>query len=128
LALSLNSQAILDSLAQAYVLKEGSVGPPTQYLGAQVGRFVHQNDPQQKEYWSMSSETYWKEAICNVQNWLVANNFPPLKTRASSVLPSNYCPELDSSEYCDPECAQYYQEMVVVLRWLVELGRVNIST
>jgi hypothetical protein len=51
-----------------------------------------------------------------------------LKTRAPSVLPSGYRPELDASDYCDEELGQYYLEQIGVLRWLVELGRMNICT
>jgi Reverse transcriptase (RNA-dependent DNA polymerase) len=127
LAVSLKPQAILDGLSDHYVLKEGSVGPPTQYLGAQVSRFSHPHEPE-KEYWAMSSEKYGKEAIRNVRNWLEANGLPGLKSRASSVLPSNYRPELDCTDYCDAKLGQYYQEMIGVLRWLVELGRVNVCT
>jgi hypothetical protein len=76
--------------------------------------------------WSLSSEKYVKEAIRNVQNWLTDHNMKPLKTRAPSVLPSGYRPELDATEYCDDELANYYQQQIGVLRWTVELGRINI--
>jgi hypothetical protein len=76
--------------------------------------------------WSLSSEKYVKEAIRNVQNWLTDHNMKPLKTRAPSVLPSGYQPELDATDYCDDELANYYQQQIGVLRWAVELGRINI--
>jgi hypothetical protein len=76
--------------------------------------------------WSLSSEKYVKEAIRNVQNWLTDHNMRPLKARAPSVLPSGYRPELDATEYCDDELANYYQQQIGVLRWAVELGRINI--
>jgi hypothetical protein len=76
----------------------------------------------------MSSETYVKEAIRNVQNWLSENNHKPLKSKVTTVLPSGYRPELDATDYCDDELANYYQQQVGVLRWAVELGRINICT
>ena len=36
LAISENPQNLLDALAEVYVLKEGSVGAPTRYLGADI--------------------------------------------------------------------------------------------
>jgi hypothetical protein len=39
-----------------------------------------------------------------------------LKTRASSVLPSGYRPELDTSPYCNDDEANYYQQQIGVLR------------
>jgi hypothetical protein len=74
----------------------------------------------------MSSETYLKEAIRNVRNWLRDRN-QELKLRASSVLPSNYRPELDGTDYCNEEESTYYQQQIGVLRWAVELGRIDIT-
>jgi hypothetical protein len=74
LAISMTSKDILNQLDQHYVLKPGSVGKPTQYLGAQIGEFRIPSDPE-KIRWSMSSEKYVKEAIRNVQDWLAENNF-----------------------------------------------------
>jgi hypothetical protein len=39
----------------------------------------------------------------------------PLKKRALSVLPSEYRPELDATEYFDDELANYYQQQIGVL-------------
>jgi hypothetical protein len=108
-------------------LKPGSFDKPTQYLGAQIGEYRLPDEPE-KVCWSMSSEKYVKEAIRNVQHWLEENNYKPLKTRAPSVFPSGYRPELDASDYCDEETANYYQQQIGVLRWAVELGRINICT
>jgi hypothetical protein len=47
-------------------------------------------------------------------------------TRASSVLPTGYRPELDTTAYCNDEDASYYQQQIGVLRWAVELGRIDI--
>lgn len=125
LAMSCNPALILNSLDQHYVLKPGSIGKPTQYLGAQIGEFRIPDEPE-KIRWSMSSEKYVKEAIRNVSNWLEEHNLPPLKSKAPSVLPSTYRPELDVSEFCSAELAHYYQQQIGVLRWAVELGRINI--
>jgi hypothetical protein len=125
LAISMDPKAVLNCLDQHYILKPGLIGKPLQYLGSQVGDYCFQEEPE-KTRWSMASEKYVKEAICNVQNWLEENNYKPLKTHAPSVLPSGYRPELDASDYCDDEMAQYFQQQIGVLRWAVELGRINI--
>jgi hypothetical protein len=44
------------------------------------------------------------------------------------VLQSGYRAELDTSPYCDDEEANYYQQQIGVLRWAVELGRIDIHT
>jgi hypothetical protein len=70
---------------------------------------------------------YVKEAIRNVQNWLELHKWARLKSKAPSVLPSGYRPEIDASELCRSKLAHYYQQQIGVLRWTVELGRVNIN-
>lgn len=125
LVLSMRPHDVMSALDQHYVIKPNSIGPPTQYLGAQIGTFTFANEPE-KSFWSMSSEKYVKEATRNVQNWLSARDMKALKTRAPSVFPSGYRPEVDASDLCNDELASYYQQQIGVLRWAVELGRINI--
>jgi hypothetical protein len=42
-------------------------------------------------------------------------------------MPSGYCPELDVSDYCTEEEAEYYKQQIGVLRWAVELCRIDIT-
>jgi Reverse transcriptase (RNA-dependent DNA polymerase) len=116
---------ILMLLDQHYVLKPGSIGEPKRYLGAEVGHYYLPNNPE-KPVWYMSSEKYIKEAIRNVKTWLDNRN-RKLKGKAPSVLPSGYRPELDTTKYCDDEEGNYYQQQIGVLRWAVELGRIDIA-
>jgi Reverse transcriptase (RNA-dependent DNA polymerase) len=87
--------AIINLLDQHYVLKPGSIGIPTQYLGAEVGHY-HLPDRPERPVWYMGSEKYIKEAIRNVKQWLSERD-RILKGKAPSVLPSGYRPELDAS-------------------------------
>ncbi len=76
----------------------------------------------------MGSQNYVKEAVRNVENWLDQKG-RSLKTKASSVLPSGYVPELDVSESLHGvESIGYYQQQIGILRWCVELGRIDICT
>ena len=45
---------------------------------------------------------------------------------ARSPITANYAPELDQSPELNPELATYYQSLIGILRWMVELGRVDI--
>jgi hypothetical protein len=40
----------------------------------------------------------------------------------------DYCPEMDISDPLDPECSSFYQHLIGVMQWMVELGRVDIAT
>jgi hypothetical protein len=106
------------------MLKPGSIGELKQFLGAEVGLYYLLNQPD-RPVWYMSSKKYIKEAIRNVKTWLEERG-RMLKGKAPSVLPSGYRPELDASNYCNDK-GNYYQQQIGVLRWAVELGRIDIA-
>ena len=39
-----------------------------------------------------------------------------------------YSPELDESPTLNPSLASYYQSQIGILRWMVEIGRIDIMT
>ena len=65
-----------------------------------------------------------------VENYLEERHGTCLKkgSRAKSPLPANYRPEFDMTEELEGEEASYYQSLVGILRWMVELGRIDIIT
>jgi hypothetical protein len=67
-----------------------------------------------------------KEAIRNVKEWMSKRNMI-FKTKVSGVFPSGYRTELDVSKLCDNDESEYYQQQIGVLRWAVELGRIDIT-
>jgi len=50
-----------------------------------------------------------------------------LPKRAPAPLSPNYRPEIDTSPELEPQQASYYQSLIGILRWIVELGRVDIT-
>jgi hypothetical protein len=114
----------MNTLAQFYRLKEGSVGRPTQYLGAQIKEYHFTHDPLQTS-WSISADKYLKEAIQNIENELHKMG-KQLPTKVNTPLSSNYRPELDVSSLRPDHLANYYQQILGILCWLVELGRIDI--
>jgi len=47
---------------------------------------------------------------------------------ANAPLTSDYRPECDASPELAPEEATYYQSLIRVVRWMVEMGRIDIAT
>ena len=123
LAISHKPQEIMDYLASKYTLKEGSVKPPDMYLGADVSKFTVPGDPREK--WAMSSDTYVKRALADVEKQLNANG-QQLRSRVSTPMSSNYRVELDATPELDDKQCTYYQGLIGVLRWICELGRIDI--
>jgi hypothetical protein len=93
-------------------------------LGTTIVDFRLDDDPT-KVRWALTAENYLKEAIRNVQNWLESRG-KSLKSKTTTVLPSGYRPELDVSELLNDGDASYYMQQIGVLRWAVELARVDI--
>jgi hypothetical protein len=73
----------------------------------------------------MSSDTYVKRAIADVVRTLdEAGQF--LVKKATTPLRSGYRPELDATPELDDRRANYFQGLIGILRWMVELGRIDI--
>ncbi len=43
-------------------------------------------------------------------------------------MPIHYEPELDSTPHCDEEHSSSYRQIIGILRWAIELGRIDILT
>jgi hypothetical protein len=78
--------------------------------------------------WGLSPFKYVAQDVKNCTKHLTdkLNIFFCLPQRADNPFPYNYYPELDLSEPLDPECSSFYQHLIGVTRWMVELGRIDI--
>ena len=98
-------------------LKPSSVGDPDIYLGAKLKLTQLDNG-----IWAWGLSPSTKHLTDKL------NNCFRLPQRADNPFPYDYCPELDLSEPLDPECSSFYQHLIGVMRWMVELGRIDIAT
>jgi hypothetical protein len=71
--------------------------------------------------WSMSSDTYIKRSIADVEQHLLDIGETLIKQRQPIL--GDYHPELDSSSLLNDKLTNYYQGLIGVLRWVTELGR-----
>ena len=122
LVLSHQGELTMKALEEFYRLKDGFASP-TRYLGAEVKRWTFPQDAD-KHYWALSSAQYVKEAIKNIEMHL--------KTKDRKLYPvhqpmhSEYSPELDVTPFLDDDETNFYQSQVSILRWMVELGRLDL--
>ena len=120
-----NAERILrEEIGRYFELKPSSVGPPSLYLGGHLRKVQVDSGV---TAWAFSSTQYVQTAVCNVETHLKEKG-KGLKAKATSVLPRDYRPEIDVSEELGVEEASHYQSLIGVLRWMVELGRVDICT
>jgi hypothetical protein len=126
LVVSEHPKRIMEGLEAKYVLKAGSVGEPTTYLGAKVSKYrlEHSENPD-KVRWSLSAEDYVNRAVKDVETELEKVG-KALPTKVTTPTTADYRPELDQSKKLGPDQATYFAGLIGVLRWCIELGRIDI--
>jgi hypothetical protein len=121
MSISHDPKATMEGIQATFKLKDDKIERPENYLGAQLSQRVING----RECWTMTSEQYIKAAIANVETALDASG-QRLPTRATTPIQAGYRPELDESAELNLSGMRYYQELIGVLRWAVELGRIDI--
>jgi hypothetical protein len=126
LCLDTNPKNVMDALSKVYKLKDGSVKAPDVYLVAEVKQSkIPESDEPGKIRWAMSSSKYVARAVKDVETELEKVGLR-LPKRTTTPLSQGYRPELDQTAELDEQQLNYYQGLVGVLRWICELGRVDI--
>lgn len=123
LILSKDPKHWLEKLQAIYEIKEESIGPPKTYLGAQTGKTQLPNG---SEAWYMAADQYCRNAVDVLQRLFEEDGHGLKLGKAKQPVPSNYKPELDVTEELDPAGLSRYRQLVGILRWAVELGRIDI--
>ena len=121
LAISADATKVLQGIQAVFKFKDDKIVRPEVYLGAQLDTMTIDGF----DGWTMSSQKYVKAAINNVEEVLGRTN-QRLPTKCGTPLKSGYRPELDTSQELKHDVLQRYQELIGLLRWAVELGRVDI--
>ncbi len=108
-------------------LKPSSVVDPDIYLGAKLKETQLLNGVMA---WGNSPSKYVVQAVKNCQLHLtekLAGRYS-IPTRADNPFPVDYDPFTDLSDILDPDCSSFYQHLIGVMRWMVELGCIDIAT
>ena len=123
-------RTFMTQLNDSFVVKKESIMEPDRYLCSDISKMNYYGT----NCWCMSSETYVKEAVRNVKQQMKIDGF--MFNRKLSDLdhppqqPFSHCdyrPELDTSAECNEDQMTYYMNLVGVLCWIIELGRLDIA-
>jgi Reverse transcriptase (RNA-dependent DNA polymerase) len=122
---------IMETLSKVYRFKQdpktnAKWNKPERYLGANIGQYKIPTSISGKTCWYMSADEYIHEAIKNVESELEKIGKQLYTARVDCVMTPAYRPELDMTASLNDERANYYQNLIGVLRWAVELGRIDI--
>jgi hypothetical protein len=126
LVISENAEQVLrNELGRCFTLKQESVGPPKTYLGGHVRKVQLDNGV---ECWAFSSSQHVQAAVKNVEECLLKRDDVnwKLPTKADTPLRTSYRPELDVSPELQSTDAACCMSLMGMLRWIVELGRVDV--
>jgi hypothetical protein len=124
LAIHHDGVGVLKQLDYYFKMKPGSIGDPDIYLGAKLRKIKLPNGV---EAWGLSPSKYVQEAISNVQKWMDKKGLK-FDKRASAPYPTGFNAELDTSEVLNADDASFYQTQIGVLRWMIEIGRIDAIT
>ena len=118
-----DESVIQNEIGKYFCLKEESIGDPGQYLGGNIREVVLEKGA---NAWAFGSKNYAKAAVNNVVDYL-ANRSQKLVAKAPTPLSSGYRPDVDVTGKLDLADASYYHSLIGILRWIVELGRIDIT-
>lgn len=122
IAISMNPMDTMKAIQRKFKLKGDKAEPPEDYLGAQLSKMTTARGT---TCWTQSSDKYVRESVKNVEAFLEKKG-RKLPSRCVTPVKSGYRPELDATAELAIEGHRYYQEMIGVLRWAVEIGRLDI--
>jgi len=126
LILSETPKRYMDQLKRSYFVKPDSIKTPDIYLGGEIKMTKSRTG---SPCYSISCNKYCQEAVKTVFNRMREVN---LKLNIGKASPENpfsnlkYKPELDMTPNCNSVHHQFYQQIIGILRWMIELGRIDI--
>jgi hypothetical protein len=122
LAISCDAQAILQDVQRTFKLKNDRIEPPEFYLGAKL----QEKTMNGYKCWTVTSQDYVKAAVKNVEATIKGTRRRLPTTNIDTPMNTTYSPELDVTEELDEGDTTFFQELIGILRWATEIGRVDI--
>jgi hypothetical protein len=122
-----NAMSVLARLDKYFKMKLGLMGDPFMYLGATLKKMCLENGT---KAWANSPEKYVWSSVENIVKYLndLGDDQWKLPRKCSNPFAADYEPELDESEIFTAELELWYALLIGMLRWMVEIGQVDIIT
>jgi hypothetical protein len=121
MVISHKPQGTIEGIQSVFKLKGDKAGPPDMYLGVTLEK---KKNAQGTDCWTMSPEKYVKAAVENVEKKI--GTLPYSKGQCPTPMKTGYHPAEDDTPELNAEGLRYYQELIGILRWAVEIGRLDI--
>ena len=121
MAISHDPSRTIRGIQAVFKLKGDAANAPDMYLGVSLEKKVNSKGA---NCWTMSPEKYVHAAIENVEKKI--GQLPYGKGQCPTPMKTSYHPSEDVSAELNEDGLRYYQELIGVLRWAVEIGRLDI--
>lgn len=122
LAISMEPRSVLESLKTDTIrFKNDKIDTPDMYLGAKLERKPLNGNT----CWCITSNDYVNAAVKTIREAIQGTKWR-IPSKAPTPMTQSYHPELDESPEISASDVTLYQEMIGMLRWATELGRVDI--
>ena len=125
-----NPKVIIDMIGFVYRIKAGSIEEPKRYLGMDIRNWkISTSDGVIFNTFALGATTYVREAIRIVKGLCSKNKIKYQKRTKYNSIPftnATYRTELNRSEFCNEDRTTVYQNLVGMLRWTCELGRIDV--
>ena len=112
---------VMEEIKGTFMFKNDDIKKSETYLGARL----QENSINGRVCWTMSSVDYINAAVKNIKEAIVKKSLK-LPIKVTTPMTTDYAPELDTTPEFDADDVQYYQELIGILRWGTEIGRVDI--
>ena len=122
LVLSKEPRQWIERLQQVYELRDDTIGPPEIYLGALIGTTQL---PDGRSMWHMAADKYIENAVKVVEDLLDKDGQGLTLKKAKAPFPNDYKPEMDVTAELDDPGISRFRQLIGILRWAVELGRID---
>jgi len=127
LCISRDPSFFMQSLQAIFKLKDG-YGIPNMFLGMELMQFGHVSGRSDVRCWGLASKEYVCRALREIQEKTIEFGFRFPTKRCYTPLHFGYDPSLDlTDEIEDEKIINWFQGMIGILRWLVEIGRIDIG-
>ena len=126
MSISFDPQAsIMQFTEHGFTLKGGQASVPENYVGTELA-FKHLAN-HEVDCWTLNTTKYIKHSLDNLEERLThINRTLPTTKQCQTPIVQGYKPELDASQELDHNGITMFQELIGILRWATEMGRVDI--
>ena len=121
-AVSCNVEAILEVVQKTFKLKNDKIEAPEFYLGAKLSEKTISG----VQCWTITRQEYIKVAVKNLEESLKNSRRQMPTSHIDTLMNNTHVPELDVTEELEDKDVTYFQELIGILRWATEIGRVDI--